>query len=281
MTPFVIRPLGAFSLAAAIRFAAGWPPADFEGGEVLRLAFVVDDFSAHAGVALRQDGAGDVVGDVVGSHDMVTVERQVARILGLDADGRAYLEIGNRDEVVGRLQERYQGLRPVCFHSPYEAAVWSVLSNRIATPVARRLRTTLCEAAGTTLEVDGASAPALPLPTKLLALEELAGLPAEKMRRLHGVAEAALAGDLDAERLRSLPPEVALASLKRIRGIGDFYAGLILIRGAAMRDYVLPEPRLKAAAEMYYGPGVSFEQASEGWRPFRTWVAVLLRSATE
>ena len=43
--------------------------------------------------------------------------------------------------------------------------------------------------------------PAFPRPQRLLELSEAKGLNAEKVRRLHGLAEAALDGRLDTERL--------------------------------------------------------------------------------
>ena len=47
---------------------------------------------------------------------------QVTRILSLDVDGTGFPEVGRRDPVVGGLQARWPGLRPVGFYSPYEAA---------------------------------------------------------------------------------------------------------------------------------------------------------------
>jgi 3-methyladenine DNA glycosylase/8-oxoguanine DNA glycosylase len=56
------------------------------------------------------------------------------------------------------------------------------------------------------------------------------GLPEVKVERLRAVAETALARRLDAERLRRLEPEAALAELQEAPGIGPFYATLILVR---------------------------------------------------
>ena len=58
------------------------------------------------------------------------------------------------------------------------------------------------------------------------------GLFARKIEYLHGVAEAAVQGRLDAARLRQLAREDALEELKRLPGIGHFSAELILVRGA-------------------------------------------------
>jgi DNA-3-methyladenine glycosylase II len=67
-------------------------------------------------------------------------------------------------------------------------------------------------------------------------------------------------------------------------GIGQFGAELVLIRGCGAPD-VLPkaERRVLAAAALAYGweePSVErFAEVAERWRPFRSWIAFLLRKA--
>ena len=84
-----------------------------------------------------------------------------------------------------------------------------------------------------------------------------------------------------------MPPEEALADLKKLPGIGDFSAGLTLLRGAGAPDAVpTAEPRLARAIEFAYGlPGPAasehVRQISENWRPYRTWVTLLLRTRLE
>ena len=177
-------------------------------------------------------------------------------------------------------------MRPVLFHSPYEAAAWSVISARVQHAQARRLRHALSDGLGRTLDVGGREMAAFPLPEELARLEHFPGLPGEKARRLRRVAEAALEGRLNPARLRDLEPGDALAELEEIRGIGPFYAGLILLRSAGVTDVLPPgiEPRLRKAIGAAYGldgPATDedFARISEGWRPYRTWIAVLMRSA--
>lgn len=90
----------------------------------------------------------------------------------------------------------------------------------------------------------------------MLRVERLAGLPDEKVLRLHAVARAAIDGVLDAHRLRALPVEWALAQLKAVRGVGEWTAQHILLCGASLAD-VLPtaEPRVLRACGVAYGLG--------------------------
>ena len=139
MSDFVLEPAGPFDLSATARFFAGWPPAGriqatTPGERVVRLAFLVDDWSGRAGVILRQSQVnGAVEGEIVSStaDDPGRVRDQAARIVSLDRDARASAELGERDEVVGTRQRESGWLRPVLFHSPYEAGCWAILSARI------------------------------------------------------------------------------------------------------------------------------------------------------
>ena len=73
----------------------------------------------------------------------------------------------------------------------------------------------------------------------------------------------------------------------RLPGIGDFSAGLTLLRGANAPDAVpTAEPRLARAVALAYrlpGPATpeQVRTISENWRPYRTWVTLLLRIQLE
>src|SRR5262249_39656519 len=177
------------------------------------------------------------------------------------------------------------GFRPVCFYSPYEAAVHAVLAQRISIAQAARLRVRLIELAGERVEVDGASIGVVPSPRRLLALRAVPRVSAEKLLRPPGVREPAGAGPLAAERLRALEREQALRELSAPRGIGSGSASHVLMRGAGPAD-TLPdaEPRVAAAAALAYGArgplsAHQLTELAESWRPFRMWVSVLLVSA--
>jgi 3-methyladenine DNA glycosylase/8-oxoguanine DNA glycosylase len=199
MKTFTIVPRGPFSLVASVQFLEGFTPAAYTeprsaADTALELAFPVEGSWRTAGVRVRQD-AGDVTAEVVspaaaGPELVAELRPQLERILSLDVDGSGFLAVGERDPVVGNVQQRYPGLRPVGFWSPYEAAAWTII-------------------------------------------------------------------------------------------------GLILLRGAGDPDAVPgQEPRLARAVALAYGlPGPAtpeqLREISEQWRPYRTWVTVLLRIQLE
>jgi DNA-3-methyladenine glycosylase II len=283
MTGFTIKPRGAFSLRESVEFGFGQRHSEKYDGS-MRLAFCVDGYHEQVGVVLRQDEAG-VHAVVAGGADPATVQRQVARILSLDHDGSAYEQIGERDPVIGRLQRLRPGLRPPLFHSPYEAAVWAIISTRRPAAVAAALRERLSRAHGRVFDLGGVELAALPTPDQLLAVDSVPGLPEDRLARLHAVAESARSGELSADLLVSMGPELAVESVRRLPGIGPFYAALIVVRATGFVD-VLPdqEPRLLALVQRLYaldGPPTptEFAQIAEAWRPMRTWAAVLVRAA--
>ena len=284
-TRFTIEPAGAFSLRESVQFGFGQREAEeFDG--VMRLAFCLDDFSGQVGVELRQDADG-VHGVVHGSAETDLVRAQVARVLSLDVDAVEYDRVGERDPVIAELQRVAHGLRPPLFYSPYEAAVWSVLSARRPAAQMAAVREAMSRAHGKAVTVAGRTLGALPTPTRLLGVTTVPGLTPEKILRMHGVARAALDGQLDVAKLRRLGPVVAQSELQRIKGIGPFYASLIAIRSVGFTDVLATEePRVRsAAARLYRLPGEQcspeqFAEIAEAWRPFRTWCSVLLRAAS-
>jgi DNA-3-methyladenine glycosylase II len=187
--------------------------------------------------------------------------------------------------VIGRLQQAAPGLRPPLFYSPYEAAAWSVLSSRRPAGQLMQVRDRLGRAHGASFDLAGQRLAAFPAPEALLGVTSFPGIAEDRMRRLHGVARAALDGQLDAGRLLELGPDRAMTRLREISGIGPFYSSLIVIRATGFAD-VLPvnEPRLLALTARLYelgsppGPD-QFRALAEPWRPLRTWAAVLIRAA--
>ena len=162
-------------------------------------------------------------------------------MVSLDHDGEAFHRLCRADPALAAVHARAPGFRPALFYSPYEAAVWSIISARRSRSQGIGLRTRLAEQCGAAFEVAGERTLAVPTPTQLLAVDAVPGLPADRIPRLHAIAEAARRGDLEADALRALPPEEARAELQQLPGIGPFYSSLIVIRACGHAD--VPAPR--------------------------------------
>jgi DNA-3-methyladenine glycosylase II len=283
MTTTTIVPRGPFSLRELATFGYG-QRLDTSYDGVMRMAFCADGYRTGAGVSVRQDPDGVHV-EVHGSADPDAVTAQVARILSLDHDGDAFLEVGERDPVIGRLQEVAPGLRPPQFHSPYEAAAWSVLSARRPARQMAQVRARLAAVHGTGFILAGERWHAFPTPSALLDVEEFPGIPEPKLARLHAVAQAAWDGRLDVARLVALGPDRAMAEVRELPGIGPFYAALVVVRACGLADVLVTNEAiaLDTMADLYglSGPPgpAELDRLAEPWRPFRTWATVLIRAA--
>lgn len=265
-----------FSLAAAADFYAGFAPmggAARQAGARLQLALRLDETFEAVVATLLQDGARVRV-EVEGTARVDLLTAQLTRMLGLDADGRAWAAVGEVDPVLGAVKRHFPGFFTAGFPSPYEAGVGGVLSQRSSVRQAAATRRELSERHGTL--VGGLAV--LPSPEQLLEVRSFPGIAERKLEVLHGLARAALDGTIDARGLRAMPIERALEALEELHGVGPWTAAHMLLRGASLQDALpLAEPRvLRAFTLAYERPESDFVRCAEAWRPFRMWASIVL-----
>jgi DNA-3-methyladenine glycosylase II len=287
VTTFSIEPTGPFSLAAARAFAGGFAAGigAHQTDDGLLMTFPVEGWRDSAAVDVWQGPDGTVRGEIHGSIEVATVQRQAARSLSLDHDGLGWIEVGRRDPVLGRLQARYPGFRPVCFYSAYEAATSFVIGQRIAMRQAKVVKERLAAGWGDPVEIAGQVVRPFPRPQRLLEVDAVAGLSQVKVDRLHALAKAAMDGRLDTERLRALPQPEALAELESLPGVGPWTAQAILMRGCGTADGVPLADDVSRTAVAWFldlpepPDDASWMRISDAWRPYRMWATVLLHMA--
>jgi DNA-3-methyladenine glycosylase II len=271
---------GPYDLARQNEYFGGWtqPVGD---ARTIVMAFPVEGWTDSAAVLLRQSAPDTVTGQVQGP---AAAWRQALAALSLDVDGSGWPEVGERDPVIGALQRRHAYLRPVLFHSPYEAACAFIIAHRLRIEQGRAIRQRMARAFGESFSIAGSTVHAFPSPQQLLRITEFPGITEEKVTRLHGIAAAALDGRLDRARLRSLPVAEALADVKRLRGVGDFFAVAIVMRGAGLVDALPGDELSRAGIQRWYdlpAPPSDAEVArlTQAWRPYRMWGSVLVHAA--
>ena len=274
------HPRGPFSLTAAAAFAEDFPGTRAERPpEALRYAWAVDGDWRTVQATLRQSDKA-VHAELAGQPPAQLARRaarDLERMLCLDVDGTGFAALGERDRVVGALQRRFPGLRPVLFYTPYEAAAWAIIGQRIRMTQAALIKTRLGDELG--------EFGAFPAPARLAQLSApQRGLTDRKIEQLRALAAAAEDGALARERLRAMTYEDGRQHLQQLPGIGPFSAELILIRGVGSPD-ALPDhdTRLNEAIRSAYSTSddSAIHQITESWRPYRAWVALLLRAWRE
>ncbi|HYL07414.1 MAG TPA: hypothetical protein VEU76_02625 [Candidatus Udaeobacter sp.] len=283
---FDIEPLGGYSLEESARFIDAWHEAPSEGGKTeghLHLAFLTDGDLTPAGVCVTQGGDGRIHSAVYGAASAGAVRLQTARILSLDVDGRGWPAVGERDQVVGKLQRMFPGFRPVNWSNAYEAAAWCLISSRISMRQGQGVKERMCRELGESVDIHGHRLYCFPGPQVLAQLKGFKGLFARKIDYLNALGAAALRGELDTERLRAMPRDQALAALEVLPGVGPFASQLVRLRAlSAVDELPTREPRLLEAVRAAYGlarePGPEeLERIAEPWRPYRMWAAVCFR----
>lgn len=289
-----IEPRGPFSLGQALGFLNGFAPAGAAPQHAeYAAAHVVNDRALLVGLSQAPDGTLrlSVRGSDATPRDLDAAAALVRRVFSLNHDGAAFYDgAGRADPVLGTLQARFPGLRPVLFGSPFEALCWAVIGQRIGILQAARLKARLAARCGPTVTVDDQRFQAFPAGADLLALDPARdatalGLPALKIERLLGLAARDARGDFDAARLLAAPAAEARAWLEQSPGIGPWASEFTLIRGAGHPD-LLPrgEWRLLLAVQRYYGlthepPFDEVERLAARWAGCRSWAAFLLRVA--
>lgn len=178
--------------------------------------------------------------------------------LSLDDDLRPFYAIGQSDPYFAPVITRLYGYHQVKFLTPFENTCWAVLTQRTPLDLAKKMKQALMTRYGGSLTVDDATYWAFPEATHLAQADEadLAVL-LHHARRAEYIGTAARAfAAVDETFLRSGPYDEVRAWLRSIKGIGDWSADFILLRGLGRMDSLpLTEKRLLAVVAKVYNQG--------------------------
>ena len=249
-------------------------------------------------VAALTDDGGDVVAfravrtedgsvyvDFVSTCPARGSRAHAARILSLDVDAsgcpRSRARPGRRAATRGA-----GGRRPVCFGTPFEAAVWAVLSQRVAMEQARRVKEALAAELGTRMEIGGEEAVAFPGPASLASLDEFPGLwprsssgsagwPRRRRRASSTRASSA------ASSWKPRPPTSSRCPASAPSEPRSSSRAEPATPTSLRRRCVASARRSRRPTACPRSPDdTTLAQLSEAWRPYRAWITYLLRSAS-
>lgn len=256
----------------------------------LAMPLLLDDTFTPVGVHLSWDedekGEGGVLLHCEGADEDTAARAaaQVEQILCLDVtaeEAAAFEDVLGRDDVLAAVHARRAGMLPLLFVTVYQSCVWSIFTARSSMRQARSLWRDYSEEHGLDVTIAGRTYRTFPPPAFFLEGHELPGLRRQKWKYLEDVARAALSGHLNRDRLREMELDAIKKELRKVQGIGPYFADLVSAFGVGHRDVFMEhETRIHEAMGVRYGVEASdmhaIHQISDGWRPLRTWGSYLI-----
>jgi len=180
---------------------------------------------------------------------------------------KALIHLKNSDEVLASIITRVGPCR-IAYRDPtFEALARSIVFQQLSTKAARTIYNRLEEAAGGKIT---------PEAIRDLSIGEMrrAGLSKQKIGYIRDLAEHALAGTLDFNRLPGMSDEEIIATLTDIKGIGVWTAHMFLIF-ALRRTNILPVGDLgvRTAIKRAYKKRAlpkpkDIEKIARSWHPY-------------
>jgi len=262
----------------------------FQYGEYRR-AIRIDGQPVLYGVSINQDSSLPalkvrVLAGPGGRNIHHRVQQAAARQFAAELDLAPFYRIARQDKVLGKLADRFRGLRIPQSPSVYECVVCAILEQQINLTFAHQVKKALVEAYGETLEFKGQRYNVFPEPGALAAatpgeFRELQ-ISGPKSRYIIGISRAIAEGRLDLEALRSTPPEQARARLLEHKGVGPWTAEYVCLRALGKPDHLpASDVGLQKAIQLFYRlrklpSPARVEQLARKWSGWRSYATFYL-----
>ncbi len=215
---------------------------------------------------------------------LATVIARLRALFDLDAQPHVIEAHLRTDRLLRPLIERAPGLRLPGVFDPFEMSVRAVLGQQVSVKGA----TTLCGRLVAAFGEPAALAADAPLGLRALfptaaglaavpaATLRAIGLPEARAATIVGLASNVSSGHIDLSG--AVPPEVTVAALQKLRGIGPWTAHYL-----AMRALRWPDAFVAGDLGVWKALGVTTaraaEERAEAWRPWRSYAVMLLWSS--
>jgi DNA-3-methyladenine glycosylase II len=184
------------------------------------------------------------------------VADRISFFLSLQDNLNEFYGIAKKDLCIQPAIKQFYGHKQVKFLTPFEISCWAILTQRVPMNVARKMKENIVKKVGGRIKIKGVDYYSFPEPTSLLAKSvELPQLMQNKRKAeyLSFVAEAF--SKVDEDWLRTSPYDVVYDWLTDIKGIGDWSANFVMIRGLGRTEELSNiEPQLALdVARIYAG----------------------------
>lgn len=188
---------------------------------------------------------------------------RIAFFLSLAEDLKPFYVLAQKDKLFTPVIQHLYGLHQVKFLTPFENACWAVLSQRAPISIAQQMKQAIVEKFGDHLSVDGTAYWAFPDAARLavVAPDELAALIRNERKATYLSAVARKFDSVSEEYLRTSGYAEVRQWLLNIKGIGEWSADFILLRGLGRMEQLhvqsksIFERRLGEAVGKVYARG--------------------------
>ncbi len=204
--------------------------------------------------------------------------------LSLEDDLRPFYDIGREDPDFSIVLDDLYGLHQVKFLTPFEAAAWAVLSQRISMKAAHTMKNRITEATGDHIRIEGVDYWTFPdaHQLKTFGVEKLQSIIKNRRKSEYLTAVADAFEDADENFLRNGPIEEVKEWLTDIKGIGEWSAHLELIRGLGrMEEIPEHDMMLSSCFKKVYGSETTenqFKNISSSYGEFKGYWTYYLRT---
>lgn len=170
--------------------------------------------------------------------DLAAAVARVRRLLDLDADPSAVVDVLGADPALGELVHRLPGRRSPASVDPFETAVRAIVGQQVSVAGARTVGARLVTAAGGRGEFGEALTHVFPTAGALAcAPDDVFAMPTARRETIRSLAVAVVDGR--AELHVGVDPGEARRQLLALRGIGPWTADYVVMRGLGHPDTFL------------------------------------------
>jgi DNA-3-methyladenine glycosylase II len=286
-------PRAPFDFSKSLDFLGMFTPSEGEQ-TVSGLSFTRAIYLENQTLAFRLKDEGTVSKPVLSytlySYEEINEETKSAVLdrirffLSLDDDLKPFYDLGSKDLKFAPVLDELYGLHQVKFLTPFEAAAWAVLSQRISMKVAHKMKSKLTDAVGDSIRIEEVDYKTFPSARQVqnLGVENLVSIVRNERKSEYLIAVADAFDTVDESFLRYAEIEKVKEWLMNIRGIGEWSAHLELIRGLGrMEEISEHDQALFHCFEKIYGREATEEQlksVSAGYGDYKGYWAYYLRT---
>lgn len=206
---------------------------------------------------------------------------RVRQMFDLNADPVKLQELFEKDSILGPVWLRHPGIRVPVSWDPFEFTVRAIVGQLISVKTATKLMSNLVETVAEDLSISAPSGIKKIFPNasclKIMGKHSF-GLTKNKIAAIEDFSQMVVEGIIDLEDINNL--DTFIQQCKSVRGIGEWTAQIIAMRGMGSKD-AFPASDLGIVQAMLSTGSrkkspAQINRIAERWRPLRSYAAMLL-----